>query len=132
MINNQNRKPWRFLKEAIALAVHEEQLMAHGGGHGVRDIGLLQSALARPENLAHYGEPDVYALAASYAYGIAKNHPFIDGNKRTAFVVMETFLLLNGANLNASDSECVTVFLELAAGNLSEEGLAHWLREKSE
>jgi death-on-curing protein len=131
MTNQLNQKPWRFLKEAVALVIHDEQIMAHGGGHGVRDIGLLQSALARPENLANYGEPDVYALAASYAYGIAKNPPFIDGNKRTAFVVMETFLLLNGANFNASDAECVTAFLELAAGNLSEEGLAHWLREKS-
>ncbi len=122
---------WKFIKESTAIAIHEEQLMEHGGGHGIRDIGLLQSALARPENLAAYGEPDVYQMAASYAYGIAKNHPFIDGNKRTAFVVMEVFLLLNGAELTASDADCVTTFLALAAGELSEEGLVEWLRNHS-
>lgn len=121
---------WKYIKESTAIAIHEEQLMEHGGGHGIRDIGLLQSALARPENLAAYGEPDVYQMAASYAYGIAKNHPFIDGNKRTAFVVMEVFLLLNGAELTASDADCVTTFLALAAGDLSEEGLVEWLRGK--
>ncbi|KAF0113805.1 MAG: death on curing protein [Hyphomonadaceae bacterium] len=108
--------------------MHDEQLLAHGGGVGIHDIGLLQSAMARPENLANYGKPDVFDLAAGYAFGIAKNHPFIDGNKRTAFVVMETFLILNGCELNASDAECVTMFVNLAAGNLSEEGLAAWLR----
>ena len=118
---------WKFVKESTAIAIHEEQLMEHGGGHGIRDIGLLQSALARPENLAAYGEPDVYQLAASYAYGIAKNHPFIDGNKRTAFVVMEVFLLLNDVELVASDAECVMTFVALAAGELSEEGLVEWL-----
>lgn len=116
------------MKESTALAIHEEQLLEHGGGQGVRDMGLLQSALARPENLAHYGEPDVFDLAAAYAFGIAKNHPFIDGNKRTAFVVMELFLALNGVELEASDEECVTKFLALASGDLSEGGLAHWLR----
>ncbi len=119
---------WKFVKESTAIAIHEEQLMEHGGGHGIRDIGLLQSALARPENLAAYGEPDIYQLAASYAYGIAKNHPFIDGNKRTAFVVMELFLLLNGVELLASDADCVVTFVALAAGELSEEGLVDWLR----
>lgn len=118
---------WKFIKESTAIAIHEEQLMEHGGGHGIRDIGLLQSAFARPENLAAYGEPDVYQMAASYAYGIAKNHPFIDGNKRTAFVVMEVFLLLNGAELTASDADCVTTFLALAAGELSEEEVVEWL-----
>ena len=123
---------WRWIKESVALAMHEEQLLAHGGGVGIRDIGLLQSALARPENVANCDEPDVYYLAASYAFCIAKNHPFIDGNKRTAYVVMETFLLLNGNELVASDAECVTMFINLAAGNLSEEGLAAWLRRNCE
>lgn len=122
---------WKYIKESTAIAIHEEQLMEHGGGHGIRDIGLLQSALARPENLAAYGDPDVHQMAASYAYGIAKNHPFIDGNKRTAFVVMEVFLLLNGAELTASDADCVTTFLALAAGEMSEEGLVEWLRNHS-
>ncbi len=122
---------WKFVKESTAIAIHEEQLMEHGGGHGIRDIGLLQSALARPENLAAYGDPDVYQMAASYAYGIAKNHPFIDGNKRTAFVVMEVFLLLNGVELVASDAECVMTFVSLAAGELSEEGLVDWLKINS-
>ncbi len=122
---------WKFIKESVVLAIHEEQLLAYGGGKGVRDFGLLQSALARPENLSAYGEPDVYEMAASYAFGIAKNHPFIDGNKRTAFVVMELFLMLNGAELVANDAECVTIFIALASGDLFEEGLAAWLRDKS-
>lgn len=121
-------RKWRCINEKVAIAIHEEQLLAHGGGVGIRDIGLLQSALARPENLANYGEPDAFDFAASYAFSVAKNHPFIDGNKRTAYVGMETFLLLNGAELTASDAECVTMFINLAAGNLSEEDLAHWLR----
>ena len=89
---------------------------------------LLDSAMARPQNLLAYGEPDAAALAAAYAYGIARNHPFVDGNKRTAAVVSETFLMLNGYALNASDAELVVAFLALAAGDLSEEELADWFR----
>lgn len=95
----------------------------------MRDIGLLKSALARPENLFAYGEPNIYKLAASYAYGIAKNHPFIDGNKRTAYVIMELFLLLNGKELIANDDECIKTFLALAAGELSEDDLVKWLQK---
>jgi death on curing protein len=119
---------WIWVLETTALAIHSEQLRAHGGGDGVRDAGLLQSALARPENLVAYGEPDAAALAASYAFGIARNHPFIDGNKRTAYVVSELFLALNGYKLTSSDADATLTFMALAAGELSEEQLADWLR----
>ena len=110
------------------MAAHAEQLAEHGGGEGVRDAGMLDSAMARPRNLAEYGEPDVAALAASYAFGIARNHPFVDGNKRTAAVVSETFLMLNGYSLDATDADVVVAFVALAAGELSEEELADWFR----
>jgi death-on-curing protein len=113
----------------VALAAHREQLVSHGGGDGVRDVRLLESAMARPQNLLGYGRPDLAALAAAYAYGIARNHPFIDGNKRTALVVSETFLVLNGADLVASDAEIVVAFLALASGDLSEDELASWFRD---
>ena len=96
----------------------------------MRDEGLFESAMARPQNLAVYGEPDAAALAASYAFGIARNHAFIDGNKRTAAVVAETFLVLNGFTLDATDAEIVEAFLALAAGELSEEALAEWFRAR--
>ena len=119
-------KEWIWVALDVAIAAHREQLAEHGGGDGVRDITLLESAMERPVNLAAYGEPDIAALAASYAYGIACNHPFVDGNKRTAAVVSETFLLLNGASLAANDAELVVAFVALAAGELSEEELADW------
>ena len=114
------------------MAAHAEQIAEHGGGEGVRDARLLESAMARPQNVAAYGEPDAAALAAAYAFGIARNHPFVDGNKRTAAVVSETFLILNGHSLAASDAELVVAFLALAAGELSEEELAEWFRERVE
>lgn len=113
---------------AVAEAAHLEQLAEHGGGEGVRDARLLDSAMARAQNLAAYGEPDAAALAAAYAFWIARNHPFVDGNKRTAAVVAETFLVLNGYSLVASDAELVVAFLALAGGELSEEELADWFR----
>jgi death-on-curing protein len=119
---------WRWLSKAAALAFHEEQIGEHGGAFGVRDLGLLESALARPENLAAYEEPDAAALAAAYAFGIAKNHPFVDGNKRTAAVLMETFLALNGFELTADDASLVVTILALAAGDMNEVELAAWLR----
>jgi death on curing protein len=119
---------WRWVSSAVALAAHREQLTEHGGGDGVRELGLLESALARPQNLIAYGEPDAAALAAAYALGIARNHPFIDGNKRTAAVVSETFLDMNGLRLAASDTDVVLTFLALAAGELSEGELAAWFR----
>ena len=112
----------------VALAVHAQQLAEHGGGEGVRDAGSLESAMSRPQNLAQYGAPDIAALAAAYGFGIARNHPFVDGNKRTAAIVSETFLMLNGYRLTASDAELVVAFVALAAGELSEDELADWLR----
>jgi len=124
---------WVWIAENVVLAIHETQLAEHGGLVGVRDENLLASALARPHNLDAYGDkPDVAAIAAAYAFGIARNHPFFDGNKRIAFVVMELFLNLNGRLLEASDAECITTMQALAAGGLSEEDLAAWLRHHSE
>lgn len=120
---------WRWVDRSFAIAVHDEQLSVHGGGAGLRDEGLLDSALARPRNLAAYGDPDLAPLAASYAFGLARNHPFVDGNKRTALVVCETFIRDNGHDLYASDAELVILFENLAAGNVAEDELAQWLRE---
>jgi death on curing protein len=119
---------WIWVALVVAEAAHLEQLAEHGGGEGVRDAGLLESAMARPQNLATSGDPDVAALAAAYGFGIARNHPFVDGNKRTAAVVAETFLLLNGYSLTATDAELVVAILALAAGELSENELADWFR----
>ncbi|WP_333882974.1 type II toxin-antitoxin system death-on-curing family toxin [Sphingobium yanoikuyae] len=123
------RPDWVWITPAVAEAAHAEQIAEHGGGgDALRDRGLFESAMARPQQLAHYGEPDAAALAAAYAYGPARNHPFVDGNKRIAAVVSETFLLLNGHGLTATDAEMVVAFMELAAGTLSEEELADWFR----
>lgn len=121
---------WLWVAMDVAVAAHAEQLAEHGGGEGIRDSGALESAMARPKNLAAYGLPDAADLAAAYAYGIARNHPFVDGNKRTAAVVSESFLALNGFTLNASDAEIVVAFLALAAGELGEDELADWFRER--
>lgn len=119
---------WVWIDSKVLYAVHDEQLAEHGGSSGIRDAGLFESALARPQNLLAYGEPDVAALAAAYGYGIARNHPFIDGNKRTAFVAVELFLTLNGYQLQADDVSCVMKMLDVAAGQISEEQFAVWLR----
>jgi death-on-curing protein len=112
----------------MVLAMHLRQLSEHGGGEGVRDVGLLDSALQRPMNKLAYGSPDLHELAASYAYGIARNHPFVDGNKRTALVTSFTFLYVNGIAMTSSQDENVRQFLALADGSLSEEALADWFR----
>jgi len=118
------------LRDAV-IAIHGRQIAEHGGSDGVRDQGLLLSAFARPENLYdHSNNPDLAALAAAYAFGIAKSHPFMDGNKRTALVVARTFLKINGADMSASQDEKYTTFLKLAEGTLSEEELAEWIRNK--
>ena len=121
-----------WIERAFALAIHERQLAEHGGGSGVRDETLLESALARPQQLHAYGDPppDLADLAASLAFGLARNHPFVDGNKRTAAVACETFLLLNDAALVASDIELYPVYLALAEGTLSETDFAAWLRQR--
>ena len=115
----------------VVLAIHEEQIAEHGGQPGVRDRGLLESALGRPRHQLTYGEPSITRLAASYAFGISRNHPFLDGNKRTSLVVAELFLELNGRELSASDAECVATFLQLAAGDLTEDQLADWIAAHS-
>ena len=115
----------------VVLAIHDEQLAEHGGQPGVRDRGLLESALARPRNQFSHGETSITRLAASYAFGISRNHPFLDGNKRTSLVVAELFLGLNGYELTATDAQCVTTFLALAAGDLTEEKLAEWIAANS-
>lgn len=120
---------WVWIDIDVLLAVHDEQLQEHGGASGLRDRGLFESALARPQNLAAYGEPDVAGLAAAYAFGIAKNHAFVDGNKRTALVALELFLELNGFRLVADDAQCVLAILSVAAGSFSEEDLAEWIRK---
>lgn len=123
--------PWVWIDIAVLRAAHDEQLAEHGGGAGTRDEGLLESAVARARNLAAYGEPDLADLAAAYGFGIARNHPFVDGNKRTALVAIELFLLLNGAELQATDVECVLTILDLAAGKLDEAELAAWIRART-
>ena len=125
-------RAWVWLDPAVLLAVHEEQLAEHGGAAGTRDMGLFESALARTKNLALYGQPDAADLAASYGCGIARNHPFSDGNKRTAFVAVEVFLMLNGHDLVASDGDCVVTMLGVAAGSLDEAGFAEWLRQHTQ
>ena len=122
-------KKWVWIDPRAILAIHDEQLAEHGGGSGLRDQGLLESALARPINLAAYEDPDVAALAASYTVGLAKNHPFVDGNKRTAFVALELFLALNGHELMAGDADCVVTMLAVAAGDIEEAELAEWIRQ---
>lgn len=119
---------WRWLTPRIVTSIHLKQVQRHGGGHGIRDVGLMESALARAQNLAAYAEPTAFELAASYAYGIARNHPFIDGNKRTAFVASTLFLRMNGQQLTAEQADAAVVFLRLAAGEFSEAELAEWFR----
>jgi len=120
-----------WVLEETVRAIHQRQIAEHGGSTGLRDEGLLLSALARPQHLVAYSEPapDLASLAASYAFGIVRNHPFIDGNKRVALVVARTFLLLNGANLEASQEEKYLTFLRLAEGSLQEEELSDWIRQ---
>ncbi|MEQ1922219.1 MAG: type II toxin-antitoxin system death-on-curing family toxin [Pyrinomonadaceae bacterium] len=120
----------RWLNSREALAMHARQIAEHGGADGVRDLGLLESALARPQNLhAYEPDADLASLAAAYAFGIAKNHPFVDGNKRTAYVAMETFLVLNDVTLTATPEDKYPTIMALAAGDLTEDALAAWIRQ---
>jgi death-on-curing family protein len=124
---------WRWILQATVLAIHDAQIAEHGGLPGLRDLGLLESALARPRNLLTHASfasaaPDVFALAAAYAYGLARNHAFIDGNKRTAYVIARLFLVLHGCDLAASDVERVLMFERLGKGEVGQEELAAWLR----
>ena len=120
-----------WLPRAVVEDIHTEQLAQHGGSPGVRDIGLLESALARPQNAWAYGDTDVSELAALYAEGIARNHRFVDGNKRTAFMAAYAFLRANGWRLRAGNAEAVEKMLALASGELSRDAFAGWLRDRS-
>ena len=122
---------WRWLKEEVIIAVHDEQLVEHGGAEGVRDSGLLSSALARPKNLDGYEMPSVFDLAAAYATGIVRDHPFVDVNKRTGFLAAYMFLALNGWELDAPEANAAAVILELAAGKVDEAQFSVWLKENS-
>jgi death on curing protein len=119
----------KWLPREAVLAIHDRQLAEHGGSEGIRDAGLLDSALQRPLNKFAHGEPDLFELAAAYPFGIARNHPFVDGNKRVALVASLTFLRLNGFKATSTQEENVAVFLAVAAGELEEEALAAWLRK---
>jgi death on curing protein len=119
----------RWLSKRAVLAIHSEQLAEHGGSDGTRDETLLESALAKPQNVFAYGEaPDIFTLAASYAFGIARNRAFVDGNKRTALVVSMTFLDRNGWEIEAAREDCYFTFLHLAEGKITEDQLAAWFR----
>jgi len=122
---------WRWIEPSVILAVHDEQLAEHGGAAGIRDVGLLESALARPHNLAAYGAPDHAELAACYGIAIAKNRPFLDGNKRTAFVAVELFLDLNGWKLTASDADAALIMLAIAAGKIEKAEFSDWVRRNA-
>ncbi len=119
-----------WLDTRDATAVHDRQLAEHGGGVGLRDAGLLESALTRPVNRWNYGEDDPAELAAAYAFGVARNHPFIDGNKRTAWVLARLFLAVNGHKLAFTAEDAIRMMLALAAGELEEDGVSVWFRER--
>jgi len=122
-------KHWRWITSEIVRAIHDRQLSEHGGPAGIRDPGAVESALARPQNLAAYGTPDVADLAAAYAYGIARNHGFVDGNKRTAWVIARVFLADNGCRLKFNPLDAVRITEALAAGKIDEHQLADWFRQ---
>jgi death on curing protein len=122
---------WRWIRDDVVVAIHSEQIAEHGGNPGIRDAGLLSSALARPQNLVAYGEPSVFDLAASYAFGIILNHPFVDGNKRTGFLAAYVFLEFNGWELTASEAEVVAAVLALARKEMDEAAFSDWLKDYS-
>jgi death-on-curing protein len=122
---------WRWLREDVVVAIHGEQIAEHGGSPGIRDVGLLSSALARPQHRAAYGEPTVFDLAAAYAFGIVSNHPFVDGNKRTGLLAAYVFLDLNGWELTALETEAVTAVLALAANEIDEVGFSNWIKDRA-
>ena len=122
---------WRWLRGDVVIAMHGEQIAEHGGSPGIRDAGLLSSALARPQNQVAYGKPSVFNLAAAYAFGVIQNHPFVDGNKRAGFLAAYVFLDLNGWELVASEAEAVSAVMALATGEMDEAGFSDWLKDNS-
>jgi death-on-curing protein len=123
-------RDWVWIGAALASVIHDRQLAEHGGPSGTRDQGALESAVARPKNLAAYGEPDAAQLAAAYASAIAHNHPFVDGNKRSAWIIARLFLVANGLELHFDKADAIRTMFSLAAGELSEDELAEWFRER--
>ena len=121
---------WRWISPQALQLLHDESLAEHGGASGLRDPGLLESALARPLNLDVYGEPDIADLAAAYGFGLAQNHPFVDGNKRAAFLAVGLFLGINGYRLRTSQADATLTVLDLAAGKLEERDFATWIRAR--
>jgi death-on-curing protein len=118
----------QWIDLSVVLAIHEQQIAEHGGSLGIRDLGMIESALGRPQNLLLYNDPDIFDLAAVYGYGLAQNHGFIDGNKRTAYVVTRLFLILNGYDISASALEKVITFEKVGKGEIDQAALASWLR----
>ena len=129
-MNDEVSRPWRWVGLQVALAIHDRQLAEHGGADGIRDIGAVESALARPANLAAYGDPDAAELAAAYMFGLAANHGFVDSNKRTAWVTGRVFLADNGFVLDFDAVESVQVMQGVAAKRMTETELALWLRAR--
>ncbi len=121
----------QWIDLSVVLAIHEQQIAEHGGSLGIRDFGMIESALGRPQNLLLYNDPDIFDLAAAYGYGLAQNHGFIDGNKRTAYVVTRLFLVLNGYDISASSVEKVITFENVGKGVFDQAALASWLRSHS-
>ncbi|WP_419663308.1 hypothetical protein Dvar_36780 [Desulfosarcina variabilis str. Montpellier] len=122
---------WQWLRQDVAIAIHDEQIAEHGGHPGIRDLALLLSALARPKNKAAYQTSSVFDLAAAYATGIILNHPFVDGNKRTGFLAAYVFLILNGWALTASEAEAVDAVLALALKDMDETVFSKWLKDRA-
>ncbi|MBS9719844.1 type II toxin-antitoxin system death-on-curing family toxin [Tianweitania sp. BSSL-BM11] len=122
---------WKWLSRQAIEIIHNEQVAEHGGLEGLKDENALEAALARPMHKATYGEPDVYELAAAYLFGLARNHPFADGNKRTAYLAAYTFLLLHGLRIKATDAQVITFVRDVAAGEIVEEGIIRFLRDHS-
>ena len=121
----------QWIDLSVVLAIHEQQIAEHGGSLGIRDLGMIESALGRPQNLLLYNDPDIFGLAAAYGYGLAQNHGFIDGNKRTAYVVTRLFLILNGYDISASAVDKVVAFEKVGKGEIDQAALASWLRSHS-
>ena len=119
-----------WLSPELVIAIHDEQLAEFGGAPGLRDAGALESAIGRPLNRYHYGNTELAVLAAAYGFGLSRNHAFVDGNKRTAFLAIVTFLGLNGVDFDVPEPEAVVVMLALAAGEIDEAGLAQWIADK--
>lgn len=122
---------WRWIDKNLLVILHDESLVMHGGASGVRDEALLDSALNRAPNLAHYGQPDYAELAAAYGVALAKNHPFVDGNKRVAFLSVGVFLMLNGHRLTATQVDATLIMFAVAAGEIEEPAFAEWIRQNS-